>query len=151
MAKAVNLNMTQGPLLGKVIRFSVPLMLSGMLQLLYNAADVVVVGRFAAFFGEQTNLIIGQVSLMGRHGAGVGVAGYKGPFGGFGYVIETAIGKMGYIDDHTQLIHVFHGFKSKGRETLLHFDGIRRVRVTKAVSSIPGEGNQAISKIIVFF
>ena len=47
MAKAVNLNMTQGPLLGKVIRFSVPLMLSGMLQLLYNAADVVVVGRFA--------------------------------------------------------------------------------------------------------
>ena len=47
MAKAVNLNMTQGPLLGKIIRFSVPLMLSGMLQLLYNAADVVVVGRFA--------------------------------------------------------------------------------------------------------
>ena len=47
MARTVNLNMTQGPLLGKIIRFSVPLMLSGMLQLLYNAADVVVVGRFA--------------------------------------------------------------------------------------------------------
>ena len=47
MAKTVNMNMTQGPLLGKIIRFSVPLMLSGMLQLLYNAADVVVVGRFA--------------------------------------------------------------------------------------------------------
>ena len=47
MAKNVNMNMTQGPLLGKIIRFSVPLMLSGMLQLLYNAADVVVVGRFA--------------------------------------------------------------------------------------------------------
>lgn len=48
MAKAVNLNMTQGPLLGKIIRFSVPLMLSGMLQLLYNAADVIVVGRFSS-------------------------------------------------------------------------------------------------------
>ena len=47
MARATNLNMTEGPLLGKIIRFSVPLMLSGMLQLLYNAADVVVVGRFA--------------------------------------------------------------------------------------------------------
>ena len=47
MARATNLNMTEGPLLGKTIRFSVPLMLSGMLQLLYNAADVVVVGRFA--------------------------------------------------------------------------------------------------------
>lgn len=48
MAKAVNPNMTQGPLLGKIIRFSVPLMLSGMLQLLYNAADVIVVGRFSS-------------------------------------------------------------------------------------------------------
>ena len=47
MARTSNLNMTQGPLLGKIIRFSIPLMLSGMLQLLYNAADVVVVGRFA--------------------------------------------------------------------------------------------------------
>ena len=47
MAKAVNVNMTEGPLLGKIIRFSVPLMLSGMLQLLYNAADVVVVGKWA--------------------------------------------------------------------------------------------------------
>ena len=43
MARTSNLNMTQGPLLGKIIRFSIPLMLSGMLQLLYNAADVIVV------------------------------------------------------------------------------------------------------------
>lgn len=42
------MDMTEGPLLGKIIRFSVPLMLTGMLQLLYNAADVIVVGRFAS-------------------------------------------------------------------------------------------------------
>ena len=41
------MDMTQGPLLGKIIRFSIPLILTGLLQLLYNAADIVVVGRFA--------------------------------------------------------------------------------------------------------
>lgn len=32
--------------MGKLLRFSVPLMLSGILQLLFNAADIVVVGQF---------------------------------------------------------------------------------------------------------
>lgn len=41
------IDMTNGPLLGKIIRFAIPLALSGILQLLFNAADIVVVGRFA--------------------------------------------------------------------------------------------------------
>ncbi len=41
------IDMTTGPILGKLLRFILPLMLSGMLQLLYNAADIVVVGRFS--------------------------------------------------------------------------------------------------------
>ena len=41
------MDMTQGPILPNLIRFAVPLMLTGILQLLYNAADVVIVGRFA--------------------------------------------------------------------------------------------------------
>lgn len=40
------IDMTSGPLLGKLLRFSIPLILSGMLQLLFNAADMVVIGRF---------------------------------------------------------------------------------------------------------
>lgn len=46
MAKKFEMDMTSGALLPKIIRFSIPLMLSSLLQLLYNAADVVVVGRF---------------------------------------------------------------------------------------------------------
>lgn len=38
--------MCNGPIFPKLIRFIVPLMLSGFLQLLFNAADTVVVGRF---------------------------------------------------------------------------------------------------------
>ncbi|MBQ3279556.1 MAG: MATE family efflux transporter [Clostridia bacterium] len=39
--------MTSGPLLPKILSFSGPLILTGILQLLYNAADVIVVGNFA--------------------------------------------------------------------------------------------------------
>ena len=41
------MDMTSGAILPKMIRFSLPLMLSTVLQLLYNAADMIVVGRFA--------------------------------------------------------------------------------------------------------
>ena len=40
------IDLTEGPLLGKIIRFSLPLIASGLLQTLYNATDMVVVGRF---------------------------------------------------------------------------------------------------------
>ena len=41
------IDMLNGPLVGKILLFALPLMLSSLLQLLFNAADVVVVGRFA--------------------------------------------------------------------------------------------------------
>ena len=47
MKKSYEIDMCNGPLLGKILVFSIPLMLSGILQLLFNAADIIVVGRFA--------------------------------------------------------------------------------------------------------
>lgn len=40
------IDMLNGPITGKLIRFALPLIFSGMLQLLFNAADVIVVGNF---------------------------------------------------------------------------------------------------------
>ena len=40
-------DLTSGPMLQKIILFSLPLAASSILQLLFNAADVVTVGRFA--------------------------------------------------------------------------------------------------------
>ena len=42
MKKSYEIDMTSGPLLGKILLFSIPLMLSGILQLLFNAADIIV-------------------------------------------------------------------------------------------------------------
>ena len=47
MAKKHEMDMTTGNIFGKMIVFTIPIVLSGILQLLYNAADIVVVGRFA--------------------------------------------------------------------------------------------------------
>lgn len=41
------MDMCTGSLLKKVVSFSLPLMLTGILQLLYNAADIIVVGQFS--------------------------------------------------------------------------------------------------------
>ena len=45
--KSYEMDMCSGPLPGKILRFAFPLMLSSILQLLFNAADVIVVGQFA--------------------------------------------------------------------------------------------------------
>ena len=42
------MDMTRGSLLPAILKFTLPLLLTGTLQLLYNAADIVVVGRFAS-------------------------------------------------------------------------------------------------------
>ncbi len=41
------IDMCNGPILGKMLRFTLPLMCSSILQLLFNAADIIVVGQFA--------------------------------------------------------------------------------------------------------
>lgn len=43
-----NIDMCNGPLFSKIILFSVPLIMSGVLQLMFNAADLIVIGQFAS-------------------------------------------------------------------------------------------------------
>ena len=56
------IDMCNGTIMDKLISFSVPLMLSGILQLMFNAVDIIVVGRFSgsvalAAVGSTTALI----------------------------------------------------------------------------------------------
>lgn len=61
-AKSYEMDMCSGPICSKIVVFAIPLILSGILQLLFNAADIIVVGRFAgnaslAAVGSTTALI----------------------------------------------------------------------------------------------
>ena len=77
--------MTKGPWLKKILVFSLPLILTGLLQMLYNTADIVVVGRFAgpaslAAVGATSSLInlVLNVFLGTAMGSGVMSARYIG-------------------------------------------------------------------------
>ncbi len=59
--KNYEMDMCKGPLLSKIVVFAMPLMLSGILQLLFNAADIVVVGRYA---GSQSLAAVGSTSSL---------------------------------------------------------------------------------------
>ena len=63
------IDMCSGPLLPKILTFALPLAASGVLQLLFNAADIVVVGRWAgdnslAAVGSNTPLINLLINLF---------------------------------------------------------------------------------------
>lgn len=73
-----SIDMLTGPLLQKLLLFSLPLMASGVLQLLFNAADVVVVGRFASYnslaaVGSTTSTVNLVVNLLIGISIGVNV------------------------------------------------------------------------------
>ena len=55
------IEMCSGPLFKNIIRFTVPFMLTAFLQHLYNAADVIVVGRYA---GEEALAGVGTTSSL---------------------------------------------------------------------------------------
>ncbi len=69
MKKTYEMDMCSGPLFRKILSFALPLMLSGILQLLFNAADIIVVGNFTgstalAAVGSTTSLINLLVNLF---------------------------------------------------------------------------------------
>lgn len=60
-AKSHSIDMVNGPLWGKILKFSATYMLTAILQILYSAADVVVVGRFA---GQEALAGVGTCTVV---------------------------------------------------------------------------------------
>lgn len=55
------IDMCNGTIINKLISFSLPLMLSGILQLLFNAVDIIVVGRFS---GSESLAAVGSTTAL---------------------------------------------------------------------------------------
>ncbi len=76
--KKTNVDMLNGPLFGNIVRFTIPIILSSILQLLFNAADLVVVGQFCgsvsvAAVGSTSSLCSLIVNLFVGLSVGAGV------------------------------------------------------------------------------
>ncbi len=61
MAKQFEMDMTRGAIFPKLLMFSIPLIASGCLQLLFNTADIIVVGRFV---GSRAMAAVGSTSSL---------------------------------------------------------------------------------------
>ncbi len=59
--KRYEIDMCNGTIINKLISFSLPLMLSGILQLLFNAVDIIVVGRFS---GSESLAAVGSTTAL---------------------------------------------------------------------------------------
>ena len=59
--KQRSIDMTEGPLFKNIVLFSIPLVLSNVLQVLFNMSDVAVVGRFA---GKEALGAVGSCSTL---------------------------------------------------------------------------------------
>ena len=55
------IDMCSGSIMDKLISFSLPLMLSGILQLMFNAVDIIVVGRFS---GSEALAAVGSTTAL---------------------------------------------------------------------------------------
>lgn len=95
------IDMCSGPIFKKVVLFAFPLMISGILQLLYNAADIIVVGQFSssdamAAVGSTSSLINLLTNVF--IGLSIGVSVLISKFYGAGQqkdifeTVHTAIG-----------------------------------------------------------
>ncbi len=78
MKTKTQIDMVNGPLVKNIIAYTVPVMLTGILQLLFNAADLIVVGRFAdessiAAVGATGSIINLIVNLFMGLSVGTGV------------------------------------------------------------------------------
>ena len=59
--KNYTMDMCEGSIIGKMLLFALPLIASSILQLLFNAADVIVVGKFA---GDNALAAVGSTSSI---------------------------------------------------------------------------------------
>jgi putative MATE family efflux protein len=61
ITRSYEMDMCNGPLLPKILLFTIPLILSGLLQLMFNAADIVVIGRFV---GKEAMAAVGSTGSL---------------------------------------------------------------------------------------
>ncbi len=92
-------DVTEGPLLGKIIMYSIPLILTGILQLLYNAADTIVVGRWASD-GEAALAAVGSCGAL----INLIVQLFMGLSVGAGVCVAQSYGARRY-DDVSRTVH----------------------------------------------
>ncbi len=100
MIRSRNVDMIKGPILKSVLIYAIPLIISGILQIFFNAVDLAVVGNFA---GEKA---IPATAAVGTTGAFISliVNAVMGLSGGVDVVLSRSIGAKD-IEKSSRIVH----------------------------------------------
>ena len=90
MAK-VKINMTEGSILPKLIRFAIPLILTALIQQLFNTADTIVVGRWGGDTPEAREIALSAVGACGPLVSAL-ITFFIGLSAGAGVMVSHAVG-----------------------------------------------------------
>ena len=88
-----NADMLSGPLFSSMILYTIPIILTSLLQLLFNAADLVIIGQFSG------GLSVGAVGATGSI-TGLLVGFFLGFSNGAGITVGHALGSREYTEVH---------------------------------------------------
>ena len=94
---------TEGPLLSRIILFSLPLIATGILQLLFNTADTIVVGRWGGETPEASAIALAAVGSCGSL-INLIINLFMGLSIGAGVCVAHAIGARRF-DDLDRIVH----------------------------------------------
>lgn len=113
--KTYEIDMINGPLLGKIILYALPLMASGILQLAFNAVDLIVVGQYAgsnalAAVGSTSSLINLMINLFIGLSAGANVLVARFYGGGQKQALKEAVHTSIAVSIAGGFILIFVGF-----------------------------------------
>ena len=93
MSKFQN-DLTSGSVVGQLMRFSLPFLLSNLLQALYNMADMLIVSRFCGAVGSAAVSMGGQVTILVINLISGLAVGMKSSHAGHLVVLVVVVPKM---------------------------------------------------------
>lgn len=91
------IDMVNGPLAGKIVQFALPIMAANIIQLLFNAADVVVVGKY-----------VGDASQAAVTSTGALVNLFVGLFSGLGVGVNVIVARALGSGDRSRISTIAH-------------------------------------------
>ena len=102
--KKHEMDMTEGPLFAKILRFSLPLIFTGLLQCLYSAADLIVVGHFR---GHIALAAVGSTNALNNLIVGLNLPSKEKVY--FSFMAEVTI-CSDFGGPQNKVCHSFHCF-----------------------------------------
>ncbi len=140
---------TEGPILTQIIKFAIPLMITGVMQLLFNTADTIVVGRWGGDTPEACETALAAVGSCGSL-INMIVIIFSGISSGAGVSVAQAIGAK-KLDEIGRIVHTSVLFAAILGVLILPVGFFAARPALIAMGTDPEVLNQAVPYMMAYF